>query len=37
MAAPVIVIVIALWLASRVGEQPLTRVEKVVTLDAVSK
>jgi len=34
---PVILIVAAVYLSSRVSEQPLTRMEKVVSLDALGK
>ena len=35
--APVILIVISIYLSSRVSEQPLTRQEKSVSLDALAK
>lgn len=35
--APVILIVAAVYLSSRVSEQPLTRMEKAVSLDALGK
>ncbi len=34
---PVILIVAAVYLSSRVSEQPLTRMEKAVSLDALGK
>ncbi len=34
---PVILIVAAVYLSSRVSEQPLTRIEKAVSLDALGK
>lgn len=34
---PVILIVVAVYLSSRVSEQPLTRMEKAVSLDALGK
>lgn len=37
MIAAIIVIVIAVYLSSRVSEKPLTRHEKPVSLDALAK
>jgi hypothetical protein len=34
---PVILIVVAIYLSNRVSEQPLTRKEKAVSLDALGK
>jgi hypothetical protein len=34
---PVILIGVSIYLSSRVSEQPLTRKEKVVSLDALGK
>lgn len=34
---PVILIVAAVYLSGRVSEQPLTRMEKAVSLDALGK
>lgn len=34
---PVILIIAAVYLSSRVSEQPLTRKEKAVSLDALGK
>ncbi|MEK6636520.1 MAG: hypothetical protein AABY88_00400 [Pseudomonadota bacterium] len=34
---PVILIVVALYLSSRVSEQPMARKEKAVSLDALGK
>jgi hypothetical protein len=37
MAVPVVLIVAAIWLSSRVAEQPLKQTEKVVSIDALTK
>lgn len=37
MAVPVVLIIAAFWLSSRVAEQPLKQTEKVVSLDALTK